>query len=285
MPGGARVVVVEQPRRSEAVLPSPAQCSSSSRTDRGPVSSLGVSFGPCRVQVEPDRVKTQAAPALVVVGRSRRAEPCFHLSTTRRCSRTVRRRPRRRPSVSVSCYVPSRPRSGEHPGRACGVVVAVAADQSCVPVSRKLDAHAKTRTAADLVVRGQLWRLRCPTRARAGEHPGGADALVELVVTHLADQGSVPVGRERDECSPKVPGCLPTSFEPCCVHVDPVRTNTQTAPGDPKISARAVVGSTDKEPSPIGRQGDARTQSFPRADGAGFFWSQFRTPAAGTGRP
>src|SRR5208282_4365291 len=45
-----------------AVLPSPDSPALKPK-NAAPASSLGVSFGPCCVQVEPDRVNTHAAPA------------------------------------------------------------------------------------------------------------------------------------------------------------------------------------------------------------------------------
>ena len=139
-----------------------------------PVSSLAVSFGPCWVQVEPERVNTHAAPTpLLSSGPPIRAVLPSADSATLSPNDAG-------PGLVAGGELwallgPGRARAREHPrrpdARRCRCP---AADQGRVAVSGQRHAVAEL-AGSGLVAGGELWALLGPGRARAREHPRRPD--------------------------------------------------------------------------------------------------------------
>ena len=151
-----------------------------------------MSFEPCWVQVEPERVNTHAAPAPCCRG------PPISAVLPSEDSATLK------PKLAVAGLAaarelwallgPGRARAREHPRRTDTAVVVGTADQRGVAVARQRHAVAES-ACADLAAACELCALLGPGRARAREHPRRADAAVVAVA---ADQRRVAVGRQRD---------------------------------------------------------------------------------------
>ncbi len=181
-PGRARVAVVARARRS-------ARCCRRRRAPRSkpnpafPISPVPMSFPPCWVQVEPERVNTQAAPVLPLSS----GPPISAVSPSAESATLSPNLPSPVSPVPVSfspCWLqvePERVNTQAAPlspsSRGPPISAVLPSAESATLVAEFAFCDVGEFAFSGVARADELSALLGPGRARAREHPGGADAV------------------------------------------------------------------------------------------------------------